>query len=544
MDDKKEQRILVISIDGATFTLIRPWAEKGYLPNLEKLLKEGISGNLESTIPPITGPAWSSFQTGKNPGQHGIFDWLRRKKDGYKLEPINSNSIKHKTLWEIIGFQNRKAGVINVPVTYPPKPVNGFLVSGMLTPSKESDFTYPSELKKEKEFVDYEINPRMRFDPNRVKRWIKGLKNMVIKRKKLALLLMEKFEWDFFMVHFTATDLVQHRMWHTLVNESNPILEIYKEVDKAIGEIIGGVSENVCIFVISDHGFGPLYQNIYLNNWLMKEGYLNLKRDFITRVKKVMYKFNITPKNIYNLLGKIGLLGRGLTLGKGQRYNLVSRFFLSADNIDWDNTKAYSYGNIGQIYINTKGREPSGCVEEQDKDKLIDEIIAKLRRTRNPETGDFLFEKIYKKEEIYSGQNINNAPDILVLPKNMESMAIGVSEFVSNKIVEPSFTFTGGHRLEGIFIAKGKGIKSGSWIDNARIIDLAPTILYCMGLAIPEDMDGKVINSIFTEDFLRENKMNYMATKETDKKIDNREGFTEAEEDKIKKRLKDLGYVS
>ena len=178
-------RVVVVGVDGATFDIIKPWSSAGFLPNIKKLLEDGTHGFLNSTIPPITGPAWVSFQTGKNPGKHGIFDWLKRDNNSYALKPINAGDIKHKTIWEIIGEQGKKACVINVPVTFPPKKVNGSIVSGMLTPSKNSEYTYPTNLKSEinKVLDDYEILPNKRYSSGDVDKWIEGLKD-VIKKKK------------------------------------------------------------------------------------------------------------------------------------------------------------------------------------------------------------------------------------------------------------------------------------------------------------------------------------------------------------------------
>ena len=125
-------RFLVIGIDGGTFDLIRPWAEAGDLPNLARLMAEGVHGPLESTLPPVTAPAWSTFATGKNPGKHGVFDFILPMGGRYDL--VNATSIHAPTLWQIISEAGLKCGVMNVPVTYPPAPINGFVIGGMLSP--------------------------------------------------------------------------------------------------------------------------------------------------------------------------------------------------------------------------------------------------------------------------------------------------------------------------------------------------------------------------------------------------------------------------
>lgn len=545
-EKKSINKLLVIGVDGATFDVIKPLVEAGQLPNIARLIQNGVHGNLESTIPPITGPAWTTFQTGANPGKHGLFDWLVRGEDTYQLKPINSTFLK-QPLWETVSQQGGEVGVINVPVTYPPREVNGVLVTGLLTPSTESDFTWPPDLKNEIEqkVPQYEINPGQRFEPTRVDAWLDGLHRMIVKRKELALHLMNTKPWDFFMVHFIATDTVQHRMWHKIKDDptGNPVANIYKEVDKAAGEILAAMPDDTRVIMLSDHGFGPLHHNIYLNNWLVKHGYLKLKKNPGTLFKRLMYKLALTPANIYKIMGKFGLLNKGLQLGKEQRYSLVGKFFLSNRNIDWKKTKAYSYGNIGQIYINTLGREPGGSVAIGDKDAITAEIIAKLKETRNPYTKEPLFDHIYKKEELYKGEKLEDAPEILLLPRKLEAMAVGASEFVSNKIVEPSFAFTGGHRMEGIFIASGPGVNKNAGIKDSRIIDLLPTILYSMGLQVPKDSDGNVLD-IFTPGLLEKEPPQYYDIEDTRGKTPDSPAFSHEEEEGVKNKLEDLGYVT
>jgi len=538
------RRVLVIGVDGATFDLIRPWARDGLLPTFDFLIRNGATGALTSTIPPITGPAWASFQTGTNPGVHGIFDWLSRDDDSYRLVPINAASIRQKVLWQIIGEQGRQVGVINVPVTYPPKEVAGFLVSGMLTPCEESGFTYPRELQQEikKNNPEYSILPKQRFEKNKIPAWISSLKSAARARLKTALYLMDKYPADFFMVHFTATDTVQHRMWHTIKENpgDNRVLDIYREIDRIIHELMRAAGEDCQVFVISDHGFGPLYRYIYLNNWLLKKKFLKLKKGPITRAKLLLHQLGINPANVYRLMTALGILSMGLRLGKGERYKLLHRFFLSSQNIHWSKTRAYSYGNIGQIYLNRRGREPQGIVSEKEAAGLLGEIIAGLESLQD-ERGENLIGQLYRKEEIYTGGNLSNAPEILLLPRDLEAMALGVGEFVSDKVIAPAFGFTGGHRMEGICLGYGPGIKHTK-LENAHIMDIAPTILYSLNLAIPESMDGKILKDIFRDDFKAENISTYYT--DNNKAATSKEyRYTSGEQEAVEQRLKDLGYV-
>ncbi len=533
--------IFVAGIDGATFEIIKPAVDSGELPFIGRLLREGTGAELTSSIPPITGPAWSSFLTGKNPGKHGVFDWLTRKEGSYDLVPVNSGSIKGLTLFEIAGFQDVNTGAINVPMTYPPRKTNGFLVSGMLTPSKQRDFCYPSSLKEELEinFPEYEILPQIRYSENNISKWLEGLKNMIRKRKEVTLHLLNTRNPDLFMTHFMATDVVSHRLWHTREESpaNNPVLDIYKCVDRALEEIYKALPKEFSIMIMSDHGMGPLYENIYLNTLFLNEDLLKLKDNFSTIVKYLMFKLGITPARIYTLLDKTGLLGKGLKLGKGERYNLVKKFFLSSQNINWNKTKVYSHGNIGQIYVNQKGREPQGCVSGEQKEELIDRITGILKNLEDKNRKK-LIDKVYRKEQIYSGPMTRKAPDILLLPRDMEAMAVGVSEFISNKITEKSFAFSGGHRMEGVLIVKGTPFVSKSSADSPHIQDLAPTILYLLDRKIPSDMDGSVLKSLFREEYLKKRKPCFSGMESL---IDTDRDFRPDPE--VRERLQNLGYI-
>jgi len=550
------RKLAVIGLDGATFDLILPWAKSGKLPHIRKLLESGVYGELISTIPPITGAAWSSFQTGVNPGRHGIFDWLTRIPQSYRLMAINSSLIKRRTLWEFISMHGGKVGVIGVPVTYPHRRVNGFLLSDLLTP-EGANYAFPEELQLELEAKvgHYSVMPEHWRGRYEVEEWLKGLQHSLLSRKEAALYLIKQYAWDFFMVHFMETDSVQHQMWHTIdgvarpkykvrINslkiKKNPILEIYQLADQAVGEIVHSLPSGTTIFLISDHGFGPLYYNVYLNNWLLQEGYLQLKKNIGTFLKYLAFKLGITPENLFPLAERFGILKKGTKLKHGQIHDLLGKIFLSTQNIDWGKTRAYSYGNIGQIYLNLQGREPCGIVPRAEAIKLVEEMIAKLERFKNPFNGEPAFAKIYRKEEIYQGEELERAPEILVIPQD-GSMTVGTSEFVSNKIMAHTFGGSGWHRLEGIFLAAGENVKQGKVL-GLRLVDLFPTILYALGLPIPQGLDGKVLEEIFRADFLASNPKIFTEEEFQPKDINYTKPDAE-EQREIRERLKGLGYV-
>jgi len=202
-------RVLIIGLDGATFDLIMPWVQEGRLPTFERLIREGASGEMESVIQPITAPAWASFLTGKNPGKHGIYDFYRREPGSYNMRPVNRNRVVGKTLYELLSEGGKKVGMINVPMTYPPRPVNGFIVTGMMTPPGAS-FAYPPQLQRELLTRGYRVELDTWYKSGKEKEFFKELMGVLKRREEAFLALMEGRPWDFLVCVFRATDLVQH----------------------------------------------------------------------------------------------------------------------------------------------------------------------------------------------------------------------------------------------------------------------------------------------------------------------------------------------
>ena len=203
-----ERRVFAVGLDGATLDLIRPWVEEGKLPTFARIMREGSYGPLRSTIPPVTGPAWVSFMTGKNPGKHGIGDFLQRIAGEYRRTPVDSRSIKAEPFWATAGRRGKKVGILNVPVTYPPYEVNGFLVSGLLTPRSKEGFSYPEGLARELDQAvgGYRVNLDQFYVKGRADRFLDDVRALVDTRTRAAQYLMSKYEWDFMMVHYIAID--------------------------------------------------------------------------------------------------------------------------------------------------------------------------------------------------------------------------------------------------------------------------------------------------------------------------------------------------
>ena len=554
-----EGRVLVIGLDGATLDLICPWVEEGRLPNLARLMKGGTYGKLESTIPPQTPVAWTSFMTGMNAGKHGIPDYVTREPNSYKIEYINATYRRAKPIWSIVGDRGGRVGVVNVPMTYPPEAVNGFMISGMDTPGTDATFMYPPDLYGEitEKFGDYIIDTPI-YPQERIHtaRYIQEVCKLTEYRSKITMHLMRNYPWDLFVVVFVAPDRIQHDFWR-YIDPMNPdfdsrktevlgsaIYTIYSQLDDVIGRMTKEVGEEVNIIIMSDHGAGPSYKVIALNEWLRRKGYLRLGGGFEKKKKDILWKLGGYIFERKQLIPK-GLKRGFKVLFKPKKPLLFDNIDLS---LDWGGTRAYSEGTAGNIFINLRGRQPQGTVEPgKEYEEVREKIILELKELRDPETGKKVIKSVYKREDLYHGKCIGMLPDLLVICEsgyrargNLKRLGI---KSESGDIFRRD-VWSGDHRSDGIIMLAGPCIKRDGKIQEANIIDIAPTILYLLGLPIPGGMDGKLLSSAIRTDYLQRQppRLSDASDEATIEKRD-KEEFTREDADKIEERLRSLGYI-
>ena len=554
-------KLLVIGIDGAPHPLIERWAAAGELPHLARLIARGGFGVLRSTIPVHSPTAWASFITGLNPGQHGVFDFVRREPGSYRLGVVRADQYPGASIWRLLSERGHKVGVMNVPMTYPPEPVNGFLVSGLGTPDF-SRYTYPPALQDELDADGYRVNKKFFFVRDRQDEWLDDITAMTDKRGETAVRLLREQPWDFFMVVFRNSDEICHFFWHHQ-DETHPqhdpaappryrtaILDLYKQIDHWVGELVAAAGEDVNVVVMSDHGAGPLYRDVFLNEWLWQEGRLGLReaaaggRGWLA----TMQRLGLTRARISDTLTRLNL-HRVETLIKralGDRIYVLPRDerpeFHNA--IDWSRTQAYSFGYYGQIFINLRGREPEGIVPPEEYEALRDEIARQMLTIVDPADGLPVVDRVYKKEELYHGRYLDEAPDLLAIMRGLTYITRMGYEFAGQRGVlfrEPYTDETGGHRLEGILIAAGPDIRPGV-LEERPIVDLTPTLLQLQGCPTPDYLDGVTITSLLTDAFQASHPQeSYRA------EILGREAMAgswdAAAEADVTERLKQLGYL-
>jgi predicted AlkP superfamily phosphohydrolase/phosphomutase len=291
---------------------------------------------------------------------------------------------------------------------------------------------------------------------------------------------------------------------------------------------------------MSDHGYGPLHQFIYVNNWLLRWRLLRVRRAPLSRLRWWAFRLGLSPVEMYDVLLRLGLGSLKGAVTKGKNRGLLSSFFLSFADVDWSRTTAYAVGNGGQIFINLRGREPQGIVEPgAEYERVVSEIVDRLAGMVDPETGEPIELDIYRRDELYAGEHVNTMPDVVFLPRDLRRMPFGEYEFGSNKLVGPSWSISGTHRMNGIVGIWGPGVRAGYKLHNAQIVDLAPTILALLDVEIPNMMDGRVLGEAFEEGVLAPRWSAQDETLAQGEQV----RLTEDEEAEIAARLRGLGYV-
>ncbi|HLI07086.1 MAG TPA: alkaline phosphatase family protein [Ktedonobacteraceae bacterium] len=501
-------RTVIFGADGLTFRVIHPLMEQGHMPNFKKLREQGCEAVLESKYPPLTPPAWTSLSTGLKPARHGVYDFWTYEEGieqvGGRKAFVQTRRRGGKAIWNILSEYGKQVLVINVPITYPPEPVNGIMVSGYLTPSASVDFTYPASFKEElfRVVPDYEIDIHLRdiFSgkvENRVQKLVDGTLEMTEKRIALLKYLLTEKAWDFCYVVFVGPDRLQHSLWDEIIAPDPKTTEYYRMLDDALGFVLEQLKPEDSLFVVSDHGFQGISRSFDINEYLYSQGLLKLKS---ATGRKKASRF-ATLKHTLLRVGLLALAQRAKRILKSagiikkKKHGGVYRPVM--DDIDWEHTLAYvpsmsGYGGgYADIFLNAN--LPAERVQQ---------LCENLKRQVDPATGKPLIDAIYTTEVYGQGPFAPREQRLILLPTDgiTFNMALG-NKWLWNDVFtgRDRKKRRGSHQKDGVFYAYGAGIKQGFRAANAEVYDLVPTVLRSMGLPFPCEFDGKVIEDIFVE---------------------------------------------
>jgi predicted AlkP superfamily phosphohydrolase/phosphomutase len=500
-----KNKVLLIGLDGVDIKLLEHLVRENITPNLARLYKNGAHGCLKSVIPLHTSTTWTTFITGKNPGKHGIYGFFAYKDNSYELKMLNSLQRKSPAIWHILNQYGKTVGIFNMPSLFPPEKVDGYMICGMLAPSLNCNFTYPKSLRGEllEAVKDYEIEIGMTMSAKDPKDMLLR-KSYSIKRQRTeaAKFLLDKHPCDLTMIIFTGTDRIEHSFLKDMGSGSEysaVIADYFRFVDDKLGEILKKIDRDTYVVVMSDHGMAPFKKVFYVNKLLRQMGFMReektsmsyVKQSFVERCFKAlinsMVRMKISPEVLKQFL-PIWLFNRlAIILGGGTGF-------------DWGATKAFFSSSIGDgIIINLHGRQPNGIVPEEDYEKVRDRIIREIKAFKDPDTDEYIVEAIHRREEIFSGDYVNEAPDIILKLRDdyIPHSATNAGDVLSEE--NPLGSISSDHTLNAILIVTGPGIKKDFRVEGADILDIAPTILKIMGVPAPADFDGRPLNAIFED---------------------------------------------
>ncbi len=437
----KKQRVFVLSLDGVPHSFLKAEMSQGRMPNLSKLVPQGSFQRMRSVLPTISSVAWATFMTGKNPAKHGIFGFVDHRPNSYQVFIPTSLNMTSKTLWEIISEQGKKVVVINVPVTYPVRAVNGILVAGFLATNMKKA-TYPAEIAGQLEEMGYRIDVDAAQARTSLDEFLQDLRFTLEKRVQAMLYFMDHHPWDYFHLHVMGTDRINHFLWEHWEQGHHQyapaFLNYYGQIDEILGLVAGKLGDDVHLILMSDHGFCSIEKEVNISRYLVDRGLL---------------KFAPSPP-------------RGL-----QDIHPSSRAYTLIP---------------GRVYLNMKGREPEGGVDPSDYQRLRDEVAEILLDCQLPETEQRVIRKVLRREEIYHGDNLTTAADLIAVPFD----GFDLKADVKKETLAEKTGLVGMHTYDDAFLyLRGQHAVP----EDVEIVDLLPTILSMLGLPIPQDVDGRSV---------------------------------------------------
>lgn len=536
------KKLIVLGIDGIPPEALENLMRKGRLPNIQKIRNRGAFGHLRSTILPITPPAWAASYTGKNPAKTGIYGFYRKDPANYNWKVIDSRDIDSKTVWELVSDEGGRSMIIGSLVTMPRNDFNGILIGGFLDYEPQNGI-YPESIKKIAiNDLGYSI---CSYNEKSFRNFVKSIKD----RFKAATYFLQNEKWDLMMVGFEQIEIAHHNLMGT----SPKALRLYDEFDKILGEFMKSVPKGCGIMMYSDHGTKFYNKKFHLTSWLVKHGYLKVKtydelkamngereRKLLAGLKdkhhnlsmkvcvEMVYMLDKFMRKHFFFIKKFLPFLKSPNMIRSTELNVLSSIY------DYGRSKTYCYegaiGNFGGLYINVKGRDADGMVEPcEEYEKLRAEIKEHLLK-------ESAVKNVWKKEEIYKGPYLSEIFDIIV--ELNEDHDLGTGEDIDIDRITRDFKYSQ-HQIDGFIMVAGDGVEENSSISYG-ICDVMPTIMYMLGLAMPDDIDGSLMEGAFSEKWLANHPAKrFHAQSRCLKSFD----YLPQERNIMEQKLKSLGYL-
>lgn len=534
-------RAVVIGLDGAAWHLIDPLIEAGMMPRLAAIKRRGASGILKSTVPTYTPPAWTSAVTGVNPGRHGIYGFFEGNAQSEHQVLVHAGKVKAPTLWEMTAAQGATAGIYNLPLSYPPQPLHGWMISGMMTPERGdhrmTGFGYPAEAER----TVLEVEPDYIVDVSAD--WEADYKTtglcdrMIVsleQRYRVLDALLEHSPTDLVFSVLESPDRLQH-VYYRYLDPADPLYEspegrdmrpaivgCYAAMDRIVGLLEDYAGAGGGVLVCSDHGFTAWEASVHTNALLERWGYLKMKTR--ARALQTGVARSLVP------LAKRVLPHRLARRAKGATFAAV----------DWSQTKAFASPIPQQgVFVNVAGREPHGIVPPAELPGVKHDLAERFRALAGPD-GRPVTDHVYLAEDVFSGDCLAGAPDVLPVLKD-HRYELDDEVFHRAAFTDLRHLPRGVHHPDGIVIVAGPGAQRRDDLAGS-VLDVTPTLLYQAGLGVPEDLEGKVMSSAFDPQRLGDHPIKTTAPLSSGAR-DESSPYSEEEEAMIEDSLRGLGYL-
>lgn len=484
-------RVFLFGVDGLTYRILEPYMERGLLPNFQRLGQEGAKGILKSIIPPLTPPAWVSIFTGLPSAKHGVYDfWEFEKTEEGPRAHVVTHRKGGKAVWNILSEWGKRVVVANVPMTYPPEPVNGYMISGYMAPDMKSNVTYPSSFKDEllEQAPEYQIDISPAVQHGQVGNLFAETLKMTRERVAMLKLLLGK-PWDFFFIAFTGADRIQHMHWDEIMAFHPQAVQYYQMVDEALGMALDALGPDDMLMVVSDHGFQGTHYEFYIQEYLFRQGLLKMKSGSTRKGTEVLNVARVVAREVASFLRvkeaifwlRRQLYNKGVLHRDDQQTELP--------DLDWEKTQAWTPFSSGWLsgYANI-------FFDETITEEQIAQLMADLKELRNPETGEPMTIGLHREGAFGTGEYAPGERHIVLLSNEDVSLPTKLGR---NNLWEKTKGARGIHQSDGVVYLYGAGVKRGTKMAPTHIYDVTPTILAYMGMPLHADLAGKVMEEAF-----------------------------------------------
>jgi len=456
---RPREKLVVIGWDGATFDLIDPLLEAGRLPNLAQLIERGRTATLESTIIPISSAAWVGAVTGKGPGQTGVYSFFEPVPDSYDVQIISSRSNRAAPLWRILSAHDIGVNIFGVPVTYPPEPVYGTLVAGMLSPF-DTDYAWPPKYTETLRSAGFVPDLGVWREDQELE--AAKLDTQLALKERFVKELLARDNWDFSMIVFKNLDVLAHRVYTADVD--GPVARLLVLLDACLGQLISELDPQTNIVLMSDHGFTTYPLGLNLHSWLVDEGYASLNE-------------KAARGGFQGALDEVRVREHAARLGE----------------LDLSATRAFatsSEGNYGSIRLNLQGREPRGTVPAAEREAVLRELEERLRAWRVEGIDGPIVTNVFRGAELYPGPERDIVPDLMIETRpDVQVFAATSNQATFNRFARPRPD----HARDGILVMAGPSVQPATERERASVLDLAPTALYLLDQPVYSEMEGEVL---------------------------------------------------